>query len=794
MKGRGRGQLPPFDKAAAFLLRDSVSASPTIASVTYDDPNGSGSWEDWEPGGAWGNNGSGGGQVSGTRAQKDESELRWDEDGDTNLRHPKQLPRTLITTSELDWEDSEECATELWLHPQRRVGREAHALPGRGRPQAAPDPHRGGRVGTRANTGLRPTAAGRAEARAPQTGPRPTAGHAQRSAEPTARIRHGVPQRLPAPPPPRAAEPLPERRERTITQPGAAAGQPPQQLPAAPRRSLQELPVGFDGPPQQLPAAPRRSLQELPAGFDAAPQRSLYETRASGFDAPRQPPQQLPAAPRRSLQELPVGFEAPPQQPAAAHRRGLHETHVSGIEAPAPAPQPLAAPRRGLHETHVSGIEAPAQPPQPPAAPRRGLHETHVSGIEAPVQPPQQPAAAHRRGLHETHVSGIEAPVQPPQPPAAPRTQAPGQPSQQLPAAPRRGLHETQVSGFGAAPTRDTPAPGSLPRHALPPAPAIESLRGRVEAAQRVLPPPRPQNTGHIPTILGTPAASQGAGGQAGRLPPPAAVLPPGAASTSVQAAAIEHLQEQLLEAMARSRVQEARAAEAEKSALEVEEQLEAIVRSHMTESEQLQEQLRLTSEQLRLSEVRAIEAERRSLVLERPSNMLHLDEPVLAPRSNKQGRANLVLSGLLASSLSFGGAAYFMFYAPLQKQVALLEQQRVQDAQAQANAITNLKAQTNAERQGLEAQAAELRKQLEAARAEAAAAAPEEGRRGSRSRRGSADADSEEVPAGTRSARAIERRMRRSRGAAAEEQDAPAPARPGRSSRDNGDDPLGGI
>jgi hypothetical protein len=759
MKGRGRGQLPPVDKAAAFLLHDSVSAIPTIASVTYDDPNGSGSWESWEPGGAW-SNGSGGGQASGSKTQQQsESELRWDEDGDTNLRHPKQLPRTLITTSELDWEDSEECATELWSHPQRRTGREGHALPGRGRPQAAPDTNRGGRSGTRVNTGLRPTA-GRAEARAPQTGPRPVAGaagHAQRAAEPTARFRHGAPQRLPAAPPPRAAEPLPERRERTITQPGAATSQPPQQLPAAPRRNLQELEgdsfEAFGQPPQPLPAAPRRSLNETqvsgfaaPQQLPAAPQRSLYEPHVEEAQAP----QQLPAAPRRSLQELPNGYGAPPHAPQE--------------------------PRRSLLETQASGFEAPPQ--HLSAAPQRAQHETQASGIEAPAQPPQQ----------------------------------------QLSAAPRRSLNETQVSGFGATPTqtpvRETPAPGSFrsdaafgspSRHGLPPAPAIESLRGKIESTQRVLPPPRPQNSGHIPTILGTPSATSGLGhpghrghrehrGQPGRLPPPAAVMAPGAASTSVQAAAIEHLQEQLLEAMARSRVQEARAAEAEKSVGEVEEQLEAIVRSQVEESEQLQEQLRLMSEQLRVSELRAIEAERRSLVMERPSNMLHLDEPVL-PRSNKQGRANLILSGLLASSLSFGGAAYFMFYAPLQKQLGVLEQQRVQDAQAQANAMTNLKAQTNGERQGLEAQAADLRKQLEAARAEAAAAAaPEEGRRGGRSRRASADADSEAAPAGTRSARAIERRMRRSRSAPSDDQETPAPARSSRSSRDNGDDPLGGI
>lgn len=271
-------------------------------------------------------------------------------------------------------------------------------------------------------------------------------------------------------------------------------------------------------------------------------------------------------------------------------------------------------------------------------------------------------------------------------------------------------------------------------------------------------------------------------------------MLPPGAASTSVQAAAIEHLQEQLLEAMARARVQEARAAEAEKSVEQAEEQLEAIVRTHTAENEQLREQLRLASEQLRVSEARAMEAERRSLVLERPSNMLHLAEPELTPRAHKQGRANLILSGLLASTLSFGGAAYFMFYAPLQKQLVVLEQQRVQDAQAQANALTNLKAQSNAERQGLEAQNAELRAQLEAARSEAAAAAnPEEGRR-SRARRSSTDADAEETPAGTRSARAIERRMRRSRSAAPESEDAPAPSRSRSSSRDDSDDPLGGM
>jgi hypothetical protein len=352
------------------------------------------------------------------------------------------------------------------------------------------------------------------------------------------------------------------------------------------------------------------------------------------------------------------------------------------------------------------------------------------------------------------------------------------------------------------APVRnDTPAPGSLTRQA----PAIESLRGKLESTQRILPPPpRQQTTGHIPTILGTPAASNNGpahsahGASSSRVPPAAAGLALGAASTSVQAAAIEHLQEQLLEAMARARVQEARAAEAEKSVEQAEEQLEAIVRAQMTESEQLREQLRLTSEQLRVAEARAIEAERRSLapaVIARPSNMLHLAEPELTPRASKQGRANLILSGLLASTLSFGGAAYFMFYAPLQKQLVALEQQRVQDAQAQANALTNVKAQSAAEQQGLEKQNAELRSQLEAARAQAPVANnPEEGRRSSRSRRASADADSaEETPAGTRSARAIERRMRRSR-ATTQSDDQPEPARSTRSSRDDSDDPLGGM
>jgi hypothetical protein len=179
---------------------------------------------------------------------------------------------------------------------------------------------------------------------------------------------------------------------------------------------------------------------------------------------------------------------------------------------------------------------------------------------------------------------------------------------------------------------------------------------------------------------------------------------------------------------------------------------------------------------------------------------MLHLAEAELTPRTHKQSRANLILSGLLASSLSFGGAAYFMFYAPLQKQLLVLEQQRMQDAQAQANALTNVKAQSAAERQGLELQSFELRSQLEAARSAALlASTADEGRRGARARRASnAPADAaDETPAGTRSARAIERRMRRSRAAASEEDEAPAPARSSRSSapsRDNGDDPLGGL
>jgi hypothetical protein len=182
---------------------------------------------------------------------------------------------------------------------------------------------------------------------------------------------------------------------------------------------------------------------------------------------------------------------------------------------------------------------------------------------------------------------------------------------------------------------------------------------------------------------------------------------------------------------------------------------------------------------------------------------VLHLSDAELTPRHHKQSRANLILSGLLASSLSFGGAAYFMFYAPLQTQLVALEQQRTQDAQAQSNALTNLKAQSAAERQGLETQNSELRAQLEAARTEALAMnAADEGKRGGRSRRASsASADAaEDTPAGTRSARAIERRMRRSRGAAQGDSDAAAdahaPARASKSSapsRDS-DDPLGGI
>jgi hypothetical protein len=257
----------------------------------------------------------------------------------------------------------------------------------------------------------------------------------------------------------------------------------------------------------------------------------------------------------------------------------------------------------------------------------------------------------------------------------------------------------------------------------------------------------------------------------------------------------IEQLQEQLLEAMARARVQEARAAEAEKTVEQVEEQLESIVRSHATEAEQLREELRHTSGQLRMTETRAADAERRSMIAMRPQqNVLHLAEGELTPRGHKQGRANLILSGLLASSLSFGGAAYFMFYAPLQKQLVALEQQRTQDAQVQSNALTNLKAQTAAERQGLEAQNADLRKQLDAARAEVAALTADEGKHGRSRRSSSADA-AEDTPPGTRSAKAIERRMRRSRSAAPADdaEAAPAPARASRSSR-SGDDPLDGI
>jgi hypothetical protein len=273
----------------------------------------------------------------------------------------------------------------------------------------------------------------------------------------------------------------------------------------------------------------------------------------------------------------------------------------------------------------------------------------------------------------------------------------------------------------------------------------------------------------------------------------------------------MERLQEQLLEALARARVQEARAAESEKCALQAEEQLEALARSQLDESMRLREQVVNLREQIKNAEARA-----RSLEIERAQresrldlnvvnpqhgrNMLHLAAGELNPRPAKGGRANLVLSGLLASALSFGGAAYFMFYAPIQKQAALLEQQRTQDAQEHARALTNLRAQSDAERRGIEAQVSDLRAQLDKARSELAAAQPQEDtRRGRAARLRSAEPDDTvDAASVARSARA-ERRMRR-RAAQQDEDTAEAPppaaAKPhaAASSGDTGDDPLGGL
>jgi len=270
------------------------------------------------------------------------------------------------------------------------------------------------------------------------------------------------------------------------------------------------------------------------------------------------------------------------------------------------------------------------------------------------------------------------------------------------------------------------------------------------------------------------------------------------------QSEAIEHLQEQLLEAMARARVQEARADEAEKSALEAEEQLEGMARGQLQQSEQLRSELVQAHEQVRLAQLRVEEAQARAHAAERlpaaPQNLLHLSPEIeLPPRPVKQSRTNLVLSGLLASALSFGGAAYFMFYAPLQQQVVALEQQRTLDMQEHARALSTLQAQSDAERQGLEAKNAELKTHLEAARAEAAAAnEATEGRRGSRSARArSADDDAADADdtSPTRSAKAIERRMRRSRASDAEDEPTPAASSKRRvNDDDNSDDPLGGL
>jgi hypothetical protein len=229
---------------------------------------------------------------------------------------------------------------------------------------------------------------------------------------------------------------------------------------------------------------------------------------------------------------------------------------------------------------------------------------------------------------------------------------------------------------------------------------------------------------------------------------------------------AMEQLQEQLVESMERARIQESRALAAEQRAQRAEAhaggqvpQTPADVERE-EELQELREQLQLAQERIRRTEASVDEAQSsEDLVLQARKRLIQASElaPV-APRA-KSFSVGVVAAGLGACLLLSALATYLMFVSPLKKQVTIQQQQEQLDREQHERALTTLKTQRDADKQGLETEAETLRSQLKVARGETAPAAP------------AADGGDGKVAASTRSAKSIAHRYRRAK--AAEQQNA---------------------
>jgi len=900
---QGRRHHPPFEQhtggcaqymASAFHLA-SICIVPAVAErralradVTYEDPTGS-----------FATGGGAPGPSNNSPVTPQGDGLDWGDDADTNVLQPRHLPHSLITDSELEWDEHDEGSTELWNAGSGSAG----ALRGPQRVERAPRPDASGQQGKPARgprlppptlspdpARLQPTAAELARAAARH-------GAAAQRPDPTQRSH---PSALRRTAPQRAAGLQPSAAQRAPAQPGDAARARVPGQANGPDLGVRSQPGGA---PTAGAARPRDERGQAQAPGNANGQRRGTLPPAQPHDRAANGRQRHgtlpPVQPAGAAQKDARRGTLPPAQQTGVRSRTATPPMAATIVQPgaARAPQPAAAvppPRSqlpgGRRNTPLGpqpdlthGAPAPLEldpalaaldprrqstlvmhaPPRPAAAP---LPQGRIETLPPP--PLQLPAADDleedpieqlqeqlfeamaRARAEQTRADRAEQRAQQ----AEQRVQQHGAHSQQAEQLEQRVRQAEQRAQHAEQRAQQ------LGAHAQQAEQRAQQLEQRAQQAEQ-----RAQQAEQCVQQISahsrqTEQRAQEIQARAQQLEARAQQVEARAQHAEARGAGLENraqraeaelqgtatrvqqaeLQAQRADARARAgenRAQQAelrlrqldnhlrqleghvhelraRAQEADERAQEAEDQLENLALANASAAssplpdsagtaamQQLREQLAQAYEHIRVSEVRADEAERRAQAAERRAHAtLHLAEEPEHVRPKKPSKLSLLQSALLASTLSFGVGAYFALFQPLQKRVQAEADLRSQEAAQHAQAISTLQAQRDAERRGLETQNQELRTQLEAARLANLAMDPE--RKPSRSARASAADEADTATAGpeTRSARAIERRLRRRARAAAEPSDDGAserPAareRPAAPSRGDGNDPLDGL
>jgi len=362
------------------------------------------------------------------------------------------------------------------------------------------------------------------------------------------------------------------------------------------------------------------------------------------------------------------------------------------------------------------------------------------------------------------------------------------------------------VSPVPAAPTGSgEPAWDSLPPSAAPQpvhAPAgrtqpMPPMTARVSmvapkpwtAVPTTTPSPRSESESALESAVTSVSAAQAAAAlvatpQPRPMPPkpparksePPAVVALRNAEPDPREAALEQLQNQLVETMERARAQESRAHDAEERAARAEAQLSATASGPHPDVEELRVKLVTATERFHQSELQLVEAERRAQSSEELVRLAkqrladasaQADEDTVVQKQKSFG-LGAVLGGVGLCLLTTGLGGYYGAVSPLQKQVAAQQQQHQLESEQQARALVTLQSQRDGERRSLETEAQELRSKLQAALTESLNATEtadaSRGGRPARAARRVAAEPTEAADSNTRSARAIAHRYRRAR------------------------------